>query len=217
MALYVTIHIVESDYSDLYQEAMLTNYEEIPESSPPARRTDPASQHQPAARVQAAAGRSINRQLELGLLLDSSGAGAPLVQARPLKTFPDCPSVDAANLSLPQLRYCADKLPMDFAHRVNLYQCNVRDIDRLPDPETPYDFVFVRGVWFYCLPAVFEASVARVAQRMAPRGILLVSDPLYRDEERKHLARIKTLVRGWFGPLISSWSHAIGLPAIFDW
>ncbi|KAM3528970.1 hypothetical protein NHJ13051_002116 [Beauveria bassiana] len=211
MALYVTIHIVESDYSDLYQEAMLTNYDEIPEL------------------------RSINRQLELGLLLDSSGAGAPLVQARPLKrilylgcgwgvltrhlarTFPDCPSVDAANLSLPQLRYCADKLPMDFAHRVNLYQCNVQDIDRLPDPEIPYDFVFVRGVWFYCLPAVFEASVARVAQRMAPGGILLVSDPLYRDEESKHLARTKTLVRGWFGPLISSWSHAIGLPAIFDW
>ncbi|KAM3513466.1 hypothetical protein MY11210_002854 [Beauveria gryllotalpidicola] len=194
MSLSVPIHVVESDYSDLYQEAMLTNYDDPPEvwekilgKTLPLNdglfsEKELAAGPQPGP-VGASELRGINRQLEpAGLLPYPSGAAAP-IQARTLervldlgcgwgvltqhlaKTFPDCPRVDA---SLPQLR--------------------------LPDPETPYDFVFVRGVWFHRLPAVFEASsVARVAQRMAPGGILVLSDPLCRDEEKKHPPMTKTL------------------------
>ncbi|KAJ4163624.1 hypothetical protein LMH87_005341 [Akanthomyces muscarius] len=205
----VPIHVIESDYSDQYQEAMLTNYEDPPEvwekvlgetlsfNGGLFSQKELAAGPQPGP-VGASEFRGINRQLELAGLLDSSGVVQ--TQARPLqrimdlgcgwgvltqhlaKTFPDCPRIDAANLSVPQLQYCADKLPPDLQHRVNLYRCNVQNVDELPDLAVPYDFVFVRGVWFHCLPAVFEASVARVAQRMAPGGILLLSDPLYAEQ-----------------------------------
>ncbi len=204
------IHLIESDYSDLYQEAMLTNYEDPPEvwekvlggtlsfNGGLFSEEELAAGPQPGD-VGASELRGINRQLELAGLLNSSGTARtelpPLRRIMDLgcgwgvltqhlaKSFPDCPRIDAANLSMPQLQYCADKLPADLRHRVNLYRCNVQNVDELPDPATPYDFVFVRGVWFHCLPSVFEASVARVAQRMAVGGILLLSDPLYAETE----------------------------------
>ncbi|PQK10884.1 hypothetical protein BB8028_0002g12020 [Beauveria bassiana] len=88
------------------------------------------------------------------------GCGWGVLTRHQARTFPDCPSVDAANLSLPQLRYCADKLPMDLAHRVNLNQCNLQAVGRPPDPGTPYDFVFVRCGFIACPPSLRRPSRA---------------------------------------------------------
>ena len=76
--------------------------------------------------------------------------------------------------------YFADTIPADLASRVHLYLCNGQDIDILPDPDVPYDLVVVRGVYTHFLPEVFEQSVAQVPQRLAPNGVLLISDQLYK-------------------------------------
>ncbi|TQV96999.1 hypothetical protein V2A60_000346 [Cordyceps javanica] len=218
------IHVIESGYSDPYQEAMLVNYDDPPEVWQKVLGETLSFNGGVFSEEELAAGpragpvgpselRGIRRQLQLAGLVedddndDDDAAWKP--SPRPLKrimdlgcgwgvltqhlarTFPNCPRIDAVNLSRPQLRYCADQLPAELRGRVRLYECNVQDVGELPDPATPYDFVFVRGVWFHCLPAVFEASVAGVAQRMAPGGILLLSDPLYREEEEGQGAEVQ--------------------------
>lgn len=95
--------------------------------------------------------------------------------------FPECQCIDAINISQRQLDYCAEKLPQSLRGKVNLYLCNAQDVHQLPEPSVPYDFVFVRGVFFHLVPSVFEAAVAGVARRMHPGGIMLLSDPLYKD------------------------------------
>ncbi|KAK9435980.1 methyltransferase type 12 [Metarhizium brunneum] len=200
----VKIHTVESSYSDTYQEAVIANYDD-----PPAvwekvlgetlsfngglfDEAELTAGPKPGP-VGASEFRGINRQLELAGLLSPDrqllrrildlGCGWGVLTQHLAKVFPECQCIDAINISQQQLDYCAEKLPPELRKRVNLYLCNAQDVDRLPDPTEPYDFVFVRGVYFHLLPSVFEASVARLAQRIRPGGILLLSDPLYRDAD----------------------------------
>ncbi|KAJ3496311.1 hypothetical protein NLG97_g2749 [Lecanicillium saksenae] len=207
----VTIHVIKSDYTDPYQDAVLTNYEDPPEVWKKVLGETLSFNGGLFSEEELAAGpkpgpvgesefRGINRQLELAGLTEPSedthkqarqltrvldvGCGWGVLTQHLARVFPNCARIDAVNISEPQLRYCADQLPPELRHRVNLYLCNVQDVDGLPEPETAYDFVFVRGVWFHCLPVVFEASVAAVARRMAPGGVLLLSDPLYREIDR---------------------------------
>lgn len=207
------IHTVESSYSDAYQEAVITTYSDPPEVWEKVLGETLSFNGGLFDEAELAAGpkpgpvgdsefRGINRQLELaGLLsLDNRpeirrildlGCGWGVLTQYLAKVFPECQCIDAANISQQQLDYCAEKLPLELRDRVNLYSCNVQDVDRLPDPEVPYDFIFVRGVWFHCLPTVFEASVARVAQRLCPGGILLLSDPLYKETEESRVPDTK--------------------------
>jgi cyclopropane fatty-acyl-phospholipid synthase-like methyltransferase len=135
--------------------------------------------------------REINRQLELAGLLSPDrpqfhrildlGCGWGVLTKYLAKMFPECQCIDAINISQQQLDYCAEKLPLELRKRVNIYLCNAQDVHQLPDPAVLYDFIFVRGVYFHLLPAVFESSVARVAERLRPGGIMLLSDPLYKN------------------------------------
>ncbi|EQL03799.1 hypothetical protein G6O67_003351 [Ophiocordyceps sinensis] len=198
----VKIHVVESDYSDPYQEAVITNYDVPPEvwqkvlgetlsfNGGLFDEAELAAGPRPGP-VGASEFRGIERQLELaglrspgrpplGRILDL-GCGWGVLAQYLANVFHECHRVDAVNISRQQLDYCADVLPPELRQRIKLYLCNVQNVDKLDDPATPYDLVFVRGVWFHCLPVVFETSVALVAQRMRPGGILLLSDPLYKD------------------------------------
>jgi cyclopropane fatty-acyl-phospholipid synthase-like methyltransferase len=203
------IHTVESSYSDLYQEAVISAYSDPAEIWEKVLGETLSFNGGLFNEEELAAGpkpgpvgdsefRGINRQLELaGLLSPDSrpefrrildlGCGWGVLTQYLAKVFPECQRIDAANISQQQLDYCAERLPLELRDRVNLYSCNVQDVDRLPDPAVPYDFIFIRGVWFHCLPSVFEVSVTRVAQRLRPGGILLLSDPLYRDTEESHV------------------------------
>ncbi|KAG6012960.1 hypothetical protein E4U41_005182, partial [Claviceps citrina] len=80
------------------------------------------------------------------------------------------------------LDYCAETLPPHLRDRVHLFRCNAQDVHRLPAPEVPYDAVFARGVFFHLLPRVFEAAVARLGPRIRPGGLVILSDPLYKEE-----------------------------------
>jgi len=97
--------------------------------------------------------------------------------------FPECQRIDAINISQSQMDYFASKMPSDLQRRVNLYLCNAQDIDLLPDPDMPYDLVVVRGVYAHCQNSVFEASLGRVAERLALTGTLIISDSFYNKLE----------------------------------
>ncbi|KAB8231639.1 S-adenosyl-L-methionine-dependent methyltransferase [Aspergillus alliaceus] len=110
------------------------------------------------------------------------GCGWGSITEHLARRFPECERIDAINISQRQLDYFAEKLPPELSSRINLYHCNGQDIDLLPDPAIPYDLVVVRGVYTHFQNRVFEDSVARVAQRLAPGGVLLISDTLYRTD-----------------------------------
>jgi len=138
--------------------------------------------------------RHFDRQLELSGLLSSAktrgsvkrildlGCGWGYISRRLAEVhFPDEDvRIDAINISPRQLQYCAENLPENLQGKINLFSCNGQDVDLLPDPETPYDLVVVRGVYTHFLPEVFAASVGRVVQRLRKGGILLISDTLYK-------------------------------------
>ncbi|MGW6456443.1 SAM-dependent methyltransferase [Streptomyces sp. NPDC055078] len=96
--------------------------------------------------------------------------------------FPEAALIDAVNISGRQLEYCAEQLALEpeLADRTRLFLCNGQDIDLLPDPETPYDLVVVRGVYTHFLNDVFEASVSAVAKRVRPGALVVISDTLYK-------------------------------------
>ncbi|GAB1320620.1 S-adenosyl-L-methionine-dependent methyltransferase [Madurella fahalii] len=145
--------------------------------------------------------RHFDRQLELAGLLDAAtrqpvrrildiGCGWGYIARRLVHHFPECSRLDAINISQRQLDYCAQNLPENLEDRINLYLCNGQDVDLLPDPEVPYDLVVVCGVYTHFLHDVFEASVAQVAQRLRPGGILLISDTLYKGDMEKYRSPI---------------------------
>jgi cyclopropane fatty-acyl-phospholipid synthase-like methyltransferase len=134
--------------------------------------------------------RHFDRQLEIAGLLAPErpvirrildlGCGWGFISKRIATHFPECQTIDAINISQRQLEYCTDNLPDSLQNRVNLYFCNGQDVDLLPDDTVGYDLVVVRGVYTHFLHDVFEASIARVAQRMNHGGILVISDTLYK-------------------------------------
>ena len=138
--------------------------------------------------------RHFDRQLELSGLLNAVrppvkrildlGCGWGFISRHIASHFPECPRIDAVNISQRQLDYCAENLPDHLKSRIHLYLCNGQDVDLLPDPQVPYDLVVVRGVYTHFLHDVFEASVAQVAQRLRPGGIVLISDTLYKVRRR---------------------------------
>ncbi|WP_039629541.1 class I SAM-dependent methyltransferase [Streptomyces sp. 769] len=94
--------------------------------------------------------------------------------------FPDCPRLDGVNISRRQLEYCADYLHAhQLTGRARLYLCNALDVGLLPDPATLYDLVVIRGVITHFPHALYEQSMAALADRVRPGGLLIISDTLY--------------------------------------
>jgi cyclopropane fatty-acyl-phospholipid synthase-like methyltransferase len=134
--------------------------------------------------------RHIGRQLKLAGL---TGPGRPTLErildvgcgwgflARLLnRHFPECPRIDAVNISRRQLDYAAERIAdAGLTDVIRLYLCDGQDVDLLPDPDVPYDLVMVRGVYTHFLNDVLETSVRAVASRMRTGGKLVISDTLY--------------------------------------
>lgn len=118
----------------------------------------------------------VNRILDLG-------CGWGSISRFLAEHFTECQRIDAVNVSQSQLDYFAARMSDDLQRRVNLFLCNGQDIDLLPDQDIPYDLVIVRGVYAHCQNSVFEASIAGVAERLAPTGTVIISDSFYNKLE----------------------------------
>jgi pre-sodorifen synthase len=95
--------------------------------------------------------------------------------------FPDCPRLDGVNVSREQLDHCGRLLAAHgLAARTNLFLCNARDLDLLPDPDTPYDLITVRGAITHFPYGVYESAVRALARRVRPGGAVVISENLYR-------------------------------------
>lgn len=94
--------------------------------------------------------------------------------------FPGCMRLDGINVSREQLDYCARfHAQHGLAERINLYQCNAQDVDRLPDPATPYDLVIIRGVISHFPNALYEKAMRALHARVRGGGSVVISDNLY--------------------------------------
>jgi len=94
--------------------------------------------------------------------------------------FPECPRLDGVNVSRRQLEHGARAhAELGLSGRINLYQCNAKDIDLLPDADTPYDLVVMRGVISHFPDDLFETVMAKLRRRVRPAGTVVVSDNLY--------------------------------------
>jgi len=128
------------------------------------------------AGLDGARGASVRRVLDLG-------CGWGFLTGYLAERFPAVDRVDAVNVSRRQLEYAAVRLAgSPAAARIRLYLCDGQDVDLLPEPQAPYDLVIARGVYTHFPVEVFEASVAAVAGRMRPGGVLIVSDTLYKTD-----------------------------------
>lgn len=91
-----------------------------------------------------------------------------------------CMRLDGINVSREQLDYCARfHAQHGLAGRINLYQCNAQDVDRLPDPATPYDLVIIRGVISHFPNALYEKAMRALHARVRGGGSVVISDNLY--------------------------------------
>ncbi|WDD92821.1 methyltransferase domain-containing protein [Burkholderia sp. FERM BP-3421] len=94
--------------------------------------------------------------------------------------FPECRHLDGVNVSQSQLEYCAKfHAGQGLSERVNLYLCNAKDIELLPDAHKPYDLVIIRGVISHFPNELYETSMRALASRIRPGGSVIISDNLY--------------------------------------
>lgn len=115
----------------------------------------------------------VRRVLDIGC-----GWGAALDYL--LQRLPQCDRFDAVNVSQRQLHHCAQRLAASgMANRAQLYLCNAADISMLPDSQSPYDLVIMRGSLTHFTNEVLEACISGLARRMRVHGCLIIADNLY--------------------------------------
>jgi cyclopropane fatty-acyl-phospholipid synthase-like methyltransferase len=94
--------------------------------------------------------------------------------------FAECPRLDGVNVSRRQLEHGAQvHAELGLSGRINLYQCNAKDIDLLPEADTPYDLVVMRGVISHFPDDLYEAVMSKLRRRVHANSIVIVSDNLY--------------------------------------
>lgn len=135
-----------------------------------------------------AGARYFERQLEIaglpegarvGRILDVGfGWGTTLLHMA--RRFPGCPRIDGVNVSGTQVRYAAERLAAaGIADRVRLYQSNAQDIGLIPDRESAYDLIVLRGSIGHLTLSTLEAAMEAISARAADNATLVISDTFY--------------------------------------
>lgn len=138
--------------------------------------------------------RFLDRQFELAGLNQTDrqplrrmldlGCGWGYVTRYLAERFPECPRIDAMNISRRQMDYCARYLAEHgLSERTRLFLANGRDVTLLPDPEQPYDAVVVRGVFTHFPNETYEICLAGLAERVRRGGLLIISDTLFKSDD----------------------------------
>ncbi|KNH44979.1 SAM-dependent methyltransferase [Pseudomonas lini] len=97
--------------------------------------------------------------------------------------FPKCQRLDGVNVSRRQLDYCAKfHAEQRLSDRINLYLCNAKDVELLPDADEPYDLVIIRGVISHFPNELYENTMHALASRVREGGVVVISDNLYNTE-----------------------------------
>ena len=101
--------------------------------------------------------------------------------------FTECQCLDGINVSRPQLEHGAQvHAELGLSGRINLYQCNAKDIDLLPDAGTPYDLVVMRGVISHFPDDLYETVMEKLRRRVHSESTVVVSDNLYNIDLEKY-------------------------------
>jgi len=97
--------------------------------------------------------------------------------------FPECQRLDGVNVSRRQLDFCANFYKeQGLSDRINLYLCNAKDVELLPDADEPYDLVVIRGVISHFPNELYESAMSALLPRVREGGVVIISDNLYNTE-----------------------------------
>ncbi|MFD9427488.1 MULTISPECIES: cyclopropane-fatty-acyl-phospholipid synthase family protein [unclassified Streptomyces] len=202
-----TVTVIEGDAPDPYRDKVVNTYADDPDTWRKALGDtclfewgiyEGAKRH---LNLGEAGIRFFDRQLHHADLLDGPrtqirrildlGCGWGFITYLLARRFHEAERIDAVNISPQQLSYCADYLAdHDLSDRIKLYLCNGQDIDRLPNPESPYDLVVIRGVYTHFRNDVFERSVKALASRVRPGGTVIISDTLFKGDLDGYTSKI---------------------------
>jgi cyclopropane fatty-acyl-phospholipid synthase-like methyltransferase len=107
------------------------------------------------------------------------------------ETFQECSRIDGINVSERQLEHCVDLVARHgLTDRINMFLCNAQDVGSLPEPQTPYDLVVIRGVITHFSNDLYERSMAALAELIRPGGKLVISDTLYHVDPSEYRSAI---------------------------
>ncbi len=134
--------------------------------------------------------RYFERQLKLAGLEDPNrtpikrildiGCGWGYILKYLAERFPECQRLDGVNVSRRQLDYCAKfHCEQSLSKRINLYLCNAKDVELLPDADEPYDLVIIRGVISHFSNELYENTMRALVPRVREGGVVVISDNLY--------------------------------------
>ncbi|WP_433783469.1 SAM-dependent methyltransferase [Pseudomonas frederiksbergensis] len=190
--------VIHGSSVDTYQEKVVYTYGDSPEDWRKAigdyilfqfgvyddpRSTPPISLDESGIRY-------FERQLKLAGLEDPNrppikrildiGCGWGYILKYLAERFPECQCLDGVNVSRRQLEYCAKfYAEQGLSDRINLYLCNAKDIELLPDVDEPYDLVIIRGVISHFPNELYENTMRALFPRVREGGVVVIADNLY--------------------------------------
>ncbi|WP_073523148.1 SAM-dependent methyltransferase [Pseudomonas fluorescens] len=195
---HLPFQIIQGSSVDSYQEKVVYTYGDSPEDWRKAIGNyilfqfgvydDPRST--PPISLDESGIRYFERQLKLAGLEDPNrapikrildiGCGWGYILKYLAERFPECQRLDGVNVSRRQLDYCAKfHAEQGLSERINLYLCNAKDVELLPDYDEPYDLVIIRGVISHFPDELYENTMRSLLPRVRKGGVVIISDNLY--------------------------------------
>ncbi|NWD46569.1 SAM-dependent methyltransferase [Pseudomonas gingeri] len=198
---FLPYRIIQGSSIDSYQEKVVYTYGDNPEDWRKAigdymlfqfgiyddpRSTPPISLDESGIRY-------FERQLKLAGLEEPNrppmnrildiGCGWGYILKYLAERFPECQCLDGVNVSRRQFDYCAKfHFEQGLSDRINLYLCNAKDIDLLPNPMDYYDLVIIRGVISHFPNDLYESVIGKLKPKLREGGLVIISDNLYNTE-----------------------------------
>ncbi|MGT0251500.1 SAM-dependent methyltransferase [Burkholderia pyrrocinia] len=192
--------VVNGESKDPYQDKVESVYDDSPEQWQKAIGNElwyqfgvyDQRQDKRTISLDDAGRRYLDCQLELAGISASTpdvhrvldiGCGWGAILKHLTRRLPQCERFDGVNISPRQLNWVGKLLATDgLKDRVNLYLCNAKDINSLPDSDVPYDVAILRGSIIHFSKEVLNETLCGLSQRMRNDGTVIISESLYNVE-----------------------------------